>query len=133
MRPTSVMAADNFWDSRSSSDTSSLVDINLSESTLRQPWTAFWPVKGTGEAMVMWHHSEFPEVVSWQFDANRPFDRPWRKWTRTLKAKKETASLQLPLSGMEADQGRASSSASRGMNKKLTFVSKISNTVMRQE
>ena len=99
------MAADNFRDSRAPADTTSLVDINLSEPVLRQPWSAFWPVKGTGEAKV-WHHSEFPEVVSWQFDANRPFDRPWRKWTRTVKAKKETASLQLTVIEAQPDSGK---------------------------
>jgi hypothetical protein len=97
--------ADNLWDSRASSDTGSLVDINLSEPVLRQPWIAFWPVKGTGEATV-WHHSEFPEVISWQFNPNRPFDRPWRKWTRTVKAKKETASLQLAVVEGKSDTGK---------------------------
>lgn len=58
------------------------------EQPIRQPWKAFWPPKGAGDPEI-WRGSEFPEVVSWRFDANRPFDRPWRKWTRTARARKE--------------------------------------------
>lgn len=58
------------------------------EQPIRQPWKAFWPPKGADDSEI-WRSSEFPEVVSWRFDANRPFDRPWRTWTRTVRARKE--------------------------------------------
>jgi hypothetical protein len=61
---------------------------HTAEPPICQPWKAFWPPKGAGDPGV-WRSSEFPEVVSWRFDANRPFDRPWRKWTRTERARKE--------------------------------------------
>ncbi|KAH7348497.1 hypothetical protein BKA65DRAFT_500723 [Rhexocercosporidium sp. MPI-PUGE-AT-0058] len=39
-----------------------------------------------------WSRSEFPEVVSWRFDRNRPFDRSWRKWSRSARVMEEKAS-----------------------------------------
>jgi hypothetical protein len=50
-----------------------------------QPWKVFWPPVDDKA----WQDSEFPEVVSWNFDSNQPFTRPWRMWTRTARAKEE--------------------------------------------
>jgi hypothetical protein len=55
-----------------------------------QPWKAFWPLNGTEQPKI-WRNSEFPEVLSWEFNANEPFDRPWRTWTRTTLAKEEAS------------------------------------------
>ena len=71
------------------------------EQPICQPWKAFWPPNGAGDPE-LWSNSEFPEVVSWRFDANRPFDRPWRKWTRTARAKKEESVVSSE--GQEGDE-----------------------------
>jgi hypothetical protein len=55
-----------------------------------QPWKEFWPPDRI-EDPTIWQKSEFPEVASWKFDPDRPFDRPWRQWTRTSRAKTEKA------------------------------------------
>lgn len=55
---------------------------------LRQPWRDFWPPK-SGTELHLWLQSEYPEVLSWRFDPTRPFDRPWRTWTSSARAKRE--------------------------------------------
>jgi hypothetical protein len=67
---------------------------------LRQPWKAFWPPGEVGDTD-RWHDSEFPEVLSWKFDANLPFDRPWRQWTRTSLAKQEETILPVKFQSVE--------------------------------
>lgn len=62
-------------------------DKNIVESRL-QPWKVVWPLKGPAWEN-LWSQSEYPEVTSWSFDAQRPFDRPWRTWTRSALAKSE--------------------------------------------
>ena len=62
--------------------------------TRLQPWKAFWPFTGDVNSDT-WVSSEFPEVASWKFDPKRPFDRPWRMWTRTTLAKTEKCPIQL--------------------------------------
>ncbi len=54
----------------------------------RRPWQAHWPPKSKSD-LHAWLSSEFPQVLSWHFDPDRPFDRPWRKWTRSARAKKD--------------------------------------------
>lgn len=53
-----------------------------------QPWKKFWPPT-RAERLSIWCKSEFPEVSSWKFDPESPFDRPWRTWTRTSQARAE--------------------------------------------
>ena len=55
-----------------------------------QPWRAYWPPK-CEKTIQTWLHSEFPEVLSWIFDRDLPFDRPWRTWTRSDRALQEQA------------------------------------------
>lgn len=62
-------------------------DKNIVESRW-QPWKVVWPLKGHAWEN-LWSQSEYPEVTSWSFDAQRPFDRPWRTWTRSALAKSE--------------------------------------------
>jgi len=71
------------------------------EQPTRQPWKAFWPPNGAGDPEI-WRSSEFPEVLSWRFDVNRPFDRPWRRWTRTARTKKEE--IVIPPEEQENDE-----------------------------
>ncbi|KAF2092917.1 hypothetical protein NA57DRAFT_49296 [Rhizodiscina lignyota] len=65
-----------------------LQDNERQDDSLTQPWRAFWPPSGAADPGI-WRNSEFPEVSIWKFDPRQPFDRPWRKWTRTLRAKAE--------------------------------------------
>lgn len=62
-------------------------EVTRDEKRLR-PWKSVWPPDGH-EALSPWQQSEFPEVSSWKFDSEYPFDRPWRTWTRTSQAKSE--------------------------------------------
>jgi hypothetical protein len=39
----------------------------------RRPWKAFWPPRSE-ENFNIWLRSEFPEVLSWRFDPDQPFD-----------------------------------------------------------
>jgi hypothetical protein len=43
--------------------------------------------------MDIWLRSEFPEVLSWRFDLTRPFDRPWRAWTRSARAMEKQGAM----------------------------------------
>jgi hypothetical protein len=70
--------------------------------TRLQPWKAFWPLTGDVNSGA-WVSSEFPEVASWKFDPKRPFDRPWRMWTRTALAKTEKCPIQLEMQQRDYD------------------------------
>jgi hypothetical protein len=61
----------------------------------RQPWRAFWPLASRNTNCGIWANSEHPEVTSFKFDSKRPFDRPWREWTRTAAAKSELCNVPL--------------------------------------
>ena len=56
----------------------------------RQPWRAYWPPK-SNKMKLAWSRSEFPTVLTWRFDRNQPFDRPWRIWARSANAMSEKA------------------------------------------
>ena len=59
----------------------------------RRPWKAFWPPRSE-ESFNIWLRSEFPEVLSWSFDPDQPFDQPWRDWLRSILMKDEDGSCQ---------------------------------------
>lgn len=63
-------------------------DELAAEIRARQPWRSHWP-PSSQEMLESWLHCEFPEVLSWRFDRTVPFDRPWRKWTRSSRAMEE--------------------------------------------
>ena len=63
------------------------------EEIVRRPWKAFWPPR-TEVTFKIWLRSEFPEVLSWRFDADKPFDQPWRDWLRSILMKDEEGSCQ---------------------------------------
>ncbi|KAK0620666.1 hypothetical protein B0T14DRAFT_235706 [Immersiella caudata] len=48
--------------------------------TKTQPWRLFWPPT-PGSDVYTRLLNEHPDVLLWEFDATRPFDRPWRQWT----------------------------------------------------
>lgn len=60
----------------------------VSSRPLNQPWREFWP-PNSGTELHLWLQSEYPEVLYWRFDPTRPFDRPWRTWTSSARAKRE--------------------------------------------
>jgi hypothetical protein len=66
---------------------SSAQDFSAAE-IARRPWKAFWPPR-TEENFIVWLRSECPEVLSWRFDPDQPFDQPWRHWLRSLMMNEE--------------------------------------------
>lgn len=71
-------------------DPSLFLDASASADQRLRPWRAFWPPVNR-EDPSQWSNSEFPSVCSWRFDPSQPFERPWRLWTRTSRAAKESA------------------------------------------
>lgn len=80
-----------FYDSEQR-EHSSTQDFSAAE-IARRPWKAFWPPRSE-ESFNIWLRSEFPEVLSWRFDPDQPFDQPWRDWLRSILMKDEDGSCQ---------------------------------------
>lgn len=55
------------------------------EELLRRPWKAYWP-PNSKQVREMWASSKYPEVLSWRFNPDDPFDRPWRSWCESINA-----------------------------------------------
>lgn len=91
--------------------------------TLRQPWRAFWPPK-SGPELLNWMESEYPEVLSWQFDHTKPFDRPWRTWTRSARAKKESEVKTLQI---DANSSPATSTANKSFSDEISTLPNAQN------
>ncbi len=71
----------------------------------RRPWKAFWPPRSE-ETFSIWLRSEFPEVLSWRFDPDLPFDQPWREWLKSVMTQNEKeVSLKQDLSCKIGNQG----------------------------
>lgn len=70
---------------------------------IRQPWRALWP-PCTDEAFRIWLSCEHPEVLFWQFDPAKPFDRPWRTWARTTRAEAEQSALNQLTHGNSSEE-----------------------------
>ena len=79
---------DTFWFLDSEPKRKASRAISPSVELVQRPWQAYWPPKSKGD-LHAWLCSEYPQVLSWRFDPDRPFDRPWRKWTRSARARKE--------------------------------------------
>lgn len=71
----------------------------------RRPWKAFWPPR-SDEGLHIWRHCEFPEVLSWRFDVEQPFDQPWRTWLQSLLMKDEEGSCRKKYAWVNPEQGR---------------------------
>lgn len=56
------------------------------QNTAQQPWRQFWPPPPDSDVYEKLL-KEYPEVLLWQFDVTRPFDRPWRQWTDPSRVK----------------------------------------------
>ena len=67
---------------------------SITTTSLRQPWRAYWPPRSSN-VLNIWSHSEYPEVLSWRFDNSQPFDRPWRIWTKSVRAKNEEGTVTI--------------------------------------
>jgi hypothetical protein len=78
-------------------------DFSAAEIT-RRPWKAFWPPRSEDQFDI-WLRSEFPEVLSWHFDPDQPFDQPWRDWLRSLLMKDELGSCRKKYSLKIGHQG----------------------------
>lgn len=48
-------------------------------SQLHQPWRAFWPLR-PGSRLYEELRSQHPQVLSWQFDREDLYNRPWHDW-----------------------------------------------------
>src|SRR6266498_3120692 len=59
--------------------------IEISEAS-RRPWRSYWPPR-SGSDLYEWLITECPQVLSWRFDPDQPFDRPWQFWTKLPLAK----------------------------------------------
>lgn len=57
-----------------------------SEVYIQRPWKTFWPAQ-PGDGLYEWLCLECPDAISWQFDPSQPFDRPWQKWTRSIRTR----------------------------------------------
>jgi hypothetical protein len=71
---------------------SSTKDFSAAE-IARRPWKALWPPRSE-DIFNIWLRCEFPEVLSWRFDPDQPFDQPWRYWLRSLLMRQEENLLQ---------------------------------------
>lgn len=91
-----------FYDSEQY-DHSAIKDFSPTE-IVRRPWKAFWPPRSE-DNFNFWLRSEFPEVLSWQFDPSRPFDQPWRDWLRSLLVKVEAGSCRKKFTSETVNQG----------------------------
>lgn len=78
-------------------------DLSKAE-LVRRPWRAHWPPRSANDRSV-WLRCEFPQVLSWRFDPDKPFDRPWRYWARTVLAKQEEEDIQKELRSLLEEQG----------------------------
>ena len=74
---------------------SSSTDLSTKE-LLRRPWRAYWPPRSEDDLRT-WLRCEYSEVLTWRFNSNNPFDRPWRHWARTVLSKKEEKDIQQEL------------------------------------
>ena len=84
-------------------ENSSTQDFSAAE-IARRPWKAFWPPRSE-ENFNIWLRSEFPEVLSWRFDPDQPFDQPWRDWLRSILMKDEEGSCLRKYSWKNGNQG----------------------------
>jgi len=71
----------------------------------RRPWKAFWPPRSEDNVNI-WLRCKSPEVISWRFDPDRPFDQPWRYWLRRLPMKNEEGNLQQKLNWIDENEGK---------------------------
>jgi len=72
-------------------------DVAKEPTNAHQPWRVYWPPV-CHRTRGLWHRSEFPEVLSWRFDPDKPFDRPWRTWTKFTDRSEEQAAISSCLS-----------------------------------
>lgn len=70
------------------SDSSAPCTITSAEELQRRPWKFYWPPISK-ELIELWVRSEHSSVLSWHFNPEDPFDRPWRGWARSETRKKE--------------------------------------------
>ncbi|KAF5854077.1 hypothetical protein GGP41_006846 [Bipolaris sorokiniana] len=63
---------------------------------IRRPWMDYWP-PSPGDALHDWLKTECPAVLSWRWNPDQPFDRPWQKWSQEArKSGKSRPSIVMP-------------------------------------
>ncbi|KAK3990432.1 hypothetical protein QBC44DRAFT_239156 [Cladorrhinum sp. PSN332] len=53
---------------------------------LARPWKSYWPPE-VGSEVYELLRQHVPEVLTFRFDPNEPFDRPWQWWTKITPIK----------------------------------------------
>lgn len=51
------------------------------QEALIRPWKTYWPPEEGGELHRLLDQT-CPEVLTWRFRSDRPFDKPWQKWSK---------------------------------------------------
>ncbi|XP_014554917.1 hypothetical protein COCVIDRAFT_28091 [Bipolaris victoriae FI3] len=63
---------------------------------IRRPWMDYWP-PSPGDTLHDWLKAECPAVLSWRWNPDKPFDRPWQKWSQEArKSGKSRPSIVMP-------------------------------------
>lgn len=70
----------SFLDSDPQADTSK----RPATSGIHRPWTHYWPPT-PGDALHSWLLAECPAALSWRWNPDQPFDRPWQKWSQEAR------------------------------------------------
>jgi hypothetical protein len=67
-----------------------------------RPWTCYWPPQ-PGDDLYRWLQAEFPAVLSWRWDPDFPFDRPWQRWSQEARQSgKHQPAVVLPVGARES-------------------------------
>ncbi|KAI3338105.1 hypothetical protein F4824DRAFT_509716 [Ustulina deusta] len=61
---------------------------------LLRPWKAYWPPEEGGELHRLLDQT-CPEVLTWRFRSDRPFDKPWQKWSKQAMLMGKTCTSQV--------------------------------------
>ena len=59
--------------------------LSICEDPNRRPWRAFWPPKIRSE-LYEWLSKECPDAITWRFNPETPFVRPWHRWAKLFEA-----------------------------------------------
>lgn len=69
---------------------------HASQPGIRRPWMDYWP-PSPGDALHNWLKAECPAALSWRWNPDRPFDRPWQQWSQEArKSGKSQPSIVMP-------------------------------------
>ncbi|KAI1422370.1 hypothetical protein F5Y12DRAFT_799656 [Xylaria sp. FL1777] len=73
------------------------------QQALIRPWKAYWPPEKGGELHRLLDQT-CPEVLTWRFCSDRPFDKPWQKWSKqAILRGKNCTSQVIPPNAVHGD------------------------------